>query len=50
MDFDILYAMQNLHSPILDKIMVAITYLGEKGIFWIGIAIVLLFFKKTRKY
>ena len=49
MDFEILYAMQNLHSPILDKIMVAITYLGEKGIFWISIGVILLFFKKTRK-
>ena len=29
--------------------MVAITYLGEKGIFWISIGVILLFFKKTRK-
>lgn len=49
MDFGILYALNNIHTEVLDKIMIGITYLGEKGIFWIGIAIVLLFFKKTRK-
>ena len=49
MDFEILYALQNIHTPVLDKIMVAITYLGEKGIFWISIGVILLFFKKTRK-
>ena len=49
MDFGVLYALNNIHTEILDKIMIGITYLGEKGIFWIGIAIVLLFLKKTRK-
>jgi len=48
-DFDILYALNNIHTDLLDKVMIGITYLGEKGIFWIGIAIILLFFKKTRK-
>ncbi len=49
MDFGILYALNNIHTDILDKIMIGITYLGEKGLFWIGLAIILLFFKKTRK-
>ena len=49
MDFGILYALNNIHTEVLDKIMIGITYLGEKGIFWIGVAIVLLFFQKTRK-
>ena len=49
MEFEILYTLQNIHTPILDKIMVAITYLGEKGIFWISLGVILLFFKKTRK-
>lgn len=49
MDFQILYALNSIHSEVLDKIMVAITYLGEKGIFWIGLSIILMFFKKTRK-
>ena len=49
MDFEILYALNGIHSTILDKIMVGITYFGEKGIFWITIGLLLLFFKKTRK-
>ena len=49
MEFEILYAINNIHNPILDKIMVAITTLGNAGILWIGIAVFLLFIKKTRK-
>ena len=49
MDFEILYALNGIHSEVLDKIMIGITYLGEKGIFWISIGVILLFFKKTRK-
>lgn len=49
MDFEILYALNNIHTDILDKIMIGITYLGEKGIFWILVAVILLFNAKTRK-
>ena len=49
MEFEILYAINNLHNPILDKIMIAITSLGNAGLIWIGIAVGLLFIKKTRK-
>ena len=49
MEFEILYAINNLHNPILDKIMIAITSLGNAGLVWIGIAIFLLCIKKTRK-
>ena len=49
MEFEILYAINNLHNPILDKIMIAITSLGNAGLLWIGIAVFLLFIKKTRK-
>jgi len=49
MEFEILYAINNLHNPILDKIMIAITSLGNAGLIWIGIAVGLLFGKKTRK-
>ena len=49
MEFEILYAINNMHNPILDKIMVAITSLGNAGLIWIGIAVFLLFIKKTRK-
>ncbi len=49
MDMGILYWFNNLHFPLLDKIMIFLTNLGDKGIIWILIAIILLFFKKTRK-
>ena len=46
MEFEILYAINELHNPILDKIMVAITSLGNAGLIWIGIAVFLIFIKK----
>lgn len=49
MEFEILYAINNMHNPILDKIMIVITNLGDAGLIWIGIAVILLFIKKTRK-
>ncbi len=49
MDFEILYALNAVHSGFLDKLMIGITYLGEKGIFWICVSIILIVFKKTRK-
>lgn len=40
---------EHLHCGFLDKVMPLITLLGDAGIFWIAIAVVLLFFSKTRK-
>lgn len=48
-EFSILYAIQNIHNPILDKIMIFISALGNDGIFWIAIGVVCLFMKKHRK-
>lgn len=48
-EFSILYALQELHNPVLDAIMVFVTKLGDDGIFWIAIGIFCLFFKKHRK-
>lgn len=49
MELDILRAIDSIHNPILDKIMVFITGLGDAGLFWIAVSVVLLFFKKYRK-
>ncbi len=49
MDFEILYLLDKMHNPILDKIMIFLTNLGNAGILWIAIAIILICFKKTRK-
>lgn len=49
MDFGILYAIDKLHCGVLDKIMIFFTNLGDAGIVWIILALLLVCFKKTRK-
>ena len=39
----------NLWCPFLNAVLPVITLLGDAGIFWIAIAVVLMFFPKTRK-
>lgn len=48
-EFSFLYFLQELHNPVFDKIMVFITSLGNSGLLWIGLAIIMMFFKKYRK-
>ena len=48
-ELNILDWIQTLHTPFLDKIMVFITRLGDAGIIWIVLSIVLLLIPKTRK-
>lgn len=48
-EFDFLNFLQTLHNPFLDKFMVFITSLGDMGIIWILISIVLFIYPKTRK-
>ena len=50
--FDIsilLYIKNNLHGPIMNKVMVISTYLGNGGFIWIVIALLLMINKKYRK-
>ncbi len=48
-ELGILDGIQNLFQcAFLDWFMPLVTKLGDHGIFWIGVAILLLFFKKTR--
>ena len=49
MELSILHAIQQIHTPWLDAIMIFFTKLGDDGILWIAIGTILLFFKKTRK-
>lgn len=51
MDLNILqWINQNLHgSNFVNNLFKYISYLGEKGIIWIALAVILLCFKKTRK-
>lgn len=50
-DFPILDWIQaNLQSPLMDKLMPIITMFGDGGVFWIAVAVILLFLPKTRKW
>jgi len=49
-EIGILDAIQeHIACPFLDAVFPVITMLGEAGIFWIVTAVILLFFKKTRR-
>ncbi len=43
------FIQQHLRSELMDKIMVTITHLGDAGIMWIILTVVLLLIPKTRK-
>ncbi len=43
------FIQSHMSCTFLDKVMPVITSLADAGIFWIIIAVVMLFFKKTRK-
>lgn len=48
-DFAILDFIASLRHAVLDRIMVAVTSLGDNGFLWIVLAAILLCFPKTRK-
>ena len=48
-EFEWLYALQDIHNPILDKIMVVVSTIGNAGIFWILVGLLLLIPKRYRK-
>ena len=48
-EFKILDFIQTLHTPVLDKIMVGVTKLGDVGIIWIILTAILLIIPKTRR-
>ena len=48
-EYNFLFFLQDMHTPLLDKIMLIFTKMGNIGMPWIGIAVILLCFKKTRK-
>lgn len=48
-EFDWLYALQDIHNPVLDKVMVLVSALGNAGIFWIAVGLLLLITKRYRR-
>lgn len=49
MEIEILNLIQSMRTPLLDTFMSNITKLGNAGIVWILLTIILLFIPKTRK-
>ena len=49
MELRFLDFLQTIHTPLLDKILAFITSLGNAGIIWIVLAVVLLILPKTRR-
>ncbi|MDR0884321.1 MAG: phosphatase PAP2 family protein [Oscillospiraceae bacterium] len=51
-DWNIFAALESAlnigHNGVLDNFFAFITTLGDSGIFWLGLGIIMLFFKKTR--
>ena len=48
-EFEWLYALQDIHNPVLDKVMVFVSALGNAGIFWIVVGLLLLITKRYRR-
>lgn len=49
MEFELLYMLQKLHTPFLDELMKAVTFLGDNGWIWILLGALLLCGKRTRR-
>ncbi len=48
-DFELLNLIQTLHSDILDRLMIALTYLGSFGLPWLVAVIILVMRRETRR-
>ena len=49
-DASILLWLQNsVRNPVLNPVMIFITHLGDKGLFWVALTYLLLCFRKTRR-
>ena len=48
-EFEWLHGLQEIHDPLLDKLMVFLSTLGNAGVLWIGLSLVLLMIKKYRQ-
>ena len=45
----LLWLQNNLRNPVLNPIMIFITHLGDKGILWIALTILMVILRKTRR-
>ena len=49
LELSFLLHLQELHTPVLDGIMTVITHLGDGGVLFIAMGVLMLFFSRTRK-
>ncbi len=47
-EFAVLDWLQTLRTPFLDDFFVGVTHIGDGGLFWIALGVLLLLFRKTR--
>lgn len=47
-EFDWLYALQEIHNPVLDAVMAFLSNIGNAGILWIALSVLFLIPKKSR--
>lgn len=48
MEFRFLYLLQGLHTPLVDRLMLMVTALGDHGLFWILLGLVFFAVPRTR--
>lgn len=48
-EFSVLEALRELYTPLLDRLMIGISFLGNSGWIWIAAGVALLFSKKYRR-
>lgn len=48
-EFQFLDWMQTLHGPLLDPVMLFLSFLGDKGVFWLLLTFLFLLRKSTRR-
>ena len=49
-DYAVLDAIQSIHTEFLDAAMRTVTHLGDGGVFWLAMGVILCFPQKTRKW
>ena len=49
-DIFVLEFMNSISNPLFDNVMPFITKLGDKGLIWILLALIMLYYKQTRTY
>lgn len=49
-DYAVLDAIQGIHTDFLDAAMRTVTHLGDGGVFWLAMGVILCFPQKTRKW